>query len=309
MTRFSRPLLLALPLVIVLAIIVFFFGVRDDPDARKIAARMSDTHIVHLIGGQREAVLALPRAFDAGRSYLLIISLHAYDSNAWEHDQYFRLSAAANDEHIALMLPQGLKDAGGARFWNATPWCCDFNESGVDDAAYLRLLIAEAERIVDIERIVAIGHSNGGFKAHRLACDGLPKLAAVVSLAGSSFADETRCADAAPVSVLQIHGDADEAVLYSGEPGAQGYPGALAVAHRWAQHAGCDPAAPTQAPAIDLDLAIDGAETAVQRWSDDCESDVLVELWTIHGGGHEPQIEETIAALIVDWLRSASVLP
>ena len=303
----SRPILLAAPLVALLLIIVLFFGIRDDPDARKIAARMSDTHIVHLIGdAARPAVLALPPTFDTERPYLLLIGLHAYDSNAWQYDQYLRLSALTNSENLALLLPQGLKDADGARFWNATPWCCAPEGGGVDDSAYIASLLEHAAELMQIEQVVAVGYSNGGFMAHRLACDGLDGLTAVVSLAGASFADETRCADAAPVSVLQIHGDADDQVLYAGEPGNAGYPGALAVAHRWAHRAGCDIGSRTDAPPLDLDRSIDSAETAVQRWTNGCADGVVVELWIIHGGGHEPDIEEAIGARIVEWLRAAS---
>lgn len=304
----SRPILLAAPLVALLLIIVLFFGIPDDPDARKVAARMSDTHIVHLIGdAERPAVLALPPTFDAERPYLLLIGLHAYDSNAWQYDQYLRLSALTAGEHLALLLPHGLEDADGSRFWNATPWCCAPEGGGVDDTAYIASLLEDAAELMQIEQVVAVGYSNGGFMAHRLACDGLDGLTAVVSLAGSSFADEARCADAAPVSVLQIHGDADDEVLYGGELGF-GYPGALAVAHRWARRAGCDIGSPTNAPRLDLDTGINGAETAVQRWSDGCADDVVVELWTIHGGGHEPDIEETLAAQIMAWLRAGALL-
>ncbi len=305
----SRPLLLALPLVALLVIIVLFFGIRDDPSAQKIAARMSDTHTVHLLGGGRPAVLILPRIYDPDQSYLLMIGLHGYDSNAWEYDQYLRLSSLVNTHQLALLLPQGLKDSNGSRFWNATPWCCDFDDSGVDDAAYISALIAEASELAAIDRIAAVGHSNGGFMAYRLACEGLPRLSAAVSLAGSSFADPQRCGGAVPVSLLQIHGDADEVVLYSGEAGGDGYPGAEDVVRRWARRAGCDVEAPAAPPPLDIDSGIDGAETEVLRWAERCEAAVAVELWTIKGGGHEPDGAEALAVQIVDWLQSAAVTP
>lgn len=306
MARASRSILLAAPLIALLAIIVLFFGIRDDPDARKIAARMSDTHIVRLIGEPRPAVLALPPSFDAERAYPLLIGLHGYGSNAWQFDQYFRLSPLANTDNFALLLPQGLKDSDGARYWNATPRCCDLDDSGVDDVGYLESLIAEAGEIVRIERIIAVGYSNGGFLAHRLACEGLEGLTAIVSLAGSSFADAQRCAAAAPLSVLQIHGDADDQVLYGGEIGSSGYPGALEVARRWVQRADCGDGPPADAPPLDLDRSIDGAETTVQRWSDGCADGAVVELWTIRGGGHEPDVEEAVGARIVEWLGAAA---
>ena len=302
----SRPIMLALPLIALLAIIVLFFGIRDDPDAQKIAARMSDTHTVRLIGGERPAVLVLPRVFDPQRSYLLILGLHGYDSNAWEYDQYLRLSPAVNTDDIALLLPQGLKDSEGSRFWNGVPWRGAPQRSGVDDVAWLKALIVEAGEIVQIERVVAVGHSNGGFMAYRLACEGVPNLSAIISLAGSSFADPQRCAEAALVSVLQIHGDEDELVLYEGEAGEDGYPGAAALARRWAERAGCDRDAPAELPSLDLDSDIDGSETAVRRWSEGCDSDAVVELWSIRGGGHAPDFSDAFAPRILAWLDAAN---
>ena len=191
-----RPIALALPLIALLAIIVMFFGIRDDPSSQKVAARLSDTHDVRLLGGDRPATLALPFGYDAAKPILLVVSLHAYGSNAWKHDQYLRLSQATSLEGAAILLPQGLKDADGKRFWNASDWCCDFGQTGVDDVAYLRALIQEAETIVAIDRVAVVGHSNGGFMAWRLACEGVPKLvaiASITSIAGASAAEPPVC--------------------------------------------------------------------------------------------------------------------
>ena len=208
-----RPIALALPLIALLAIIVLFFGIRDDPSSQKVAARLSDTHDVRLIGGDRPATLALPFGYDAAKPILLVVSLHAYGSNAWKHDQYLRLSQATSLEGAAILLPQGLKDADGKRFWNASDWCCDFAQTGVDDVAYLRALIQEAETIITIDRVAVVGHSNGGFMAWRLACEGVPKLvaiASITSIAGASAAEPPVCEGAAPVSALHLHVGADE---------------------------------------------------------------------------------------------------
>ncbi len=304
MLRAMRPILLAAPLIALLAIIVLFFGIRDDPSSQKVAARLSDTHEVRLIGGDRPATLALPFRYDAARPILLVVSLHAYGSNAWKHDQYLRLSQATSLEGAAILLPQGLKDRDGERYWNATDWCCDFDQTGVDDVAYLRALIEEAETIIAIDRVAVVGHSNGGFMAYRLACEDLPMLRAIVSLAGTSFVDAERCDEAEPVAVLQIHGDADEIVRYDGASGEDNYPGAEAVVRRWAERAGCDLDAVRTADSLDLDTGIDGEETTVIRWTEGCADGRVVELWTIEGGGHDPDVAETLAAQIFAWLET-----
>ena len=305
-----RPIALALPLIALLAIIVMFFGIRDDPSSQKVAARLSDTHDVRLIGGDRPATLAMPFGYDAAKPILLVVSLHAYGSNAWKHDQYLRLSQAASLEGAAILLPQGLKDADGKRFWNATDWCCDFAQTGVDDVAYLRALIQEAETIIAIDRVAVVGHSNGGFMAWRLACEGVPKLAAIASIAsiaGASAAEPPECEGAALVSALHLHvrADEDELVRYSGANGEDDYAGAVEAMRRWAARAECDIEPAESQGAGNLERDVSGAVVSTHRWEDGCAGPSIIEIWTIDGGDDSPDFDETIGARLVGWLKSA----
>ena len=305
-----RPIALALPLIALLAIIVMFFGIRDDPSSQKVAARLSDTHDVRLIGGDRPATLAMPFGYDAAKPILLVVSLHAYGSNAWKHDQYLRLSQATSLEGAAILLPQGLKDADGKRFWNASDWCCDFGRTGVDDVAYLRALIQEAETTVTIDRVAVVGHSNGGFMAWRLACEGVPKLvaiASIASIAGASAAEPPVCEGASPVSALHLHVGADEDELagYSGVKGDDDYAAAVEAMRRWAARAGCEinPAELQRAGTLERDVS--GAVVSTHRWEDGCAGPSIIEIWTIDSGDHNPDFDETIGARLVGWLKSA----
>ena len=310
MLRATRPILLAAPLIALLAIIVLFFGIRDDPSSQKVAARLSDTHEVRLIGGDRPATLALPFRYDAARPILLVVSLHAYGSNAWKHDQYLRLSQASSLEGAAILLPQGLKDADGKRFWNATDWCCDFAQTGVDDVAYLRALIQEAETIVAIDRVAVVGHSNGGFMAWRLACEGAPKLvaiASITSIAGASAAEPPVCEGAAPVSALHLHvgADEDELARYSGASGEDAYAGAVEAMRRWAARTGCDVDPSELQREGNLERDVSGAVVSTRRWEEGCAGPSIIEIWTIDGGDDSPDFDETTGARLVGWLKSA----
>ena len=60
--------------------------------------------------------------------------------------------------------------------------------------------------------------------SHHIACKGLPGLRAAASVAGTSYVEDARCNGAAPVSVLHIHGTADQVILFEGdesEPGPE----------------------------------------------------------------------------------------
>ena len=261
----------------------------------------------HEIGGERPTLLLTPKGVEGPLP--LIVSLHGYGGEASAHDWYFGLSERVEAYGFALITPQGTTDGRGNAFWNATDYCCNFDGSDVDDAGYIASLIDEARGLLDIGDVHVVGYSNGGFMAYRLACDGLDGLVAIASLAGSSFSDETRCDGAAPVSVLQIHGDEDLDIPYEGTLG-QGYsaeyPGAEELLRRWARRAGCDIEAVAELERMDLDRILEGAETRVQRVRDGCADGVTVELWTIEGGDHGPFFQDDWPKRLLNWLLDDS---
>ena len=77
----------------------------------------------------------------------------------------------------------------------------------------LTALVQEASEEFDMGPVYFFGYSNGGFMSYWMACQGLPGLRAVASLAGTSYMDDSNCEGAAPVSVLHIH-STDDAVVH-----------------------------------------------------------------------------------------------
>jgi polyhydroxybutyrate depolymerase len=262
-----------------------------------------------VVGGDRPVTVHIPASYDAEQPAPLLILLHGYSTSGAEHESYFKLGPAADARGFVYASPDGTMDRQGNRFWNATDTCCDFDQSGVDDVAYLAGVIAEiqANLSIDPKRIYVLGHSNGGFMAYRLACDEAEVIATIVSLAGATYADQADCSPSAPVSVVQIHGTADDTIKYEGGtiPGAPPYPGAEATAQTWAAYDGCNEAStPLNAKVdVDADLAsgTDPAETTVAEWPG-CASGATVQLWTIPDGGHAPTIASSFADTILAFL-------
>ena len=263
-----------------------------------------------VVGGDRPVTVHVPASYDASRPAPLLILLHGYTGTGQGTDAYFNLAPAADARGYVYAFPDGTIDSNGNRFWNATDACCNFDEADVDDVAYLTGVIAEiqAELAIDPKRIAVVGHSNGGFMSYRMACDRAELVAAIVSLAGATFADPADCAPSEPVSVAQIHGTADDVIRYEGGPLADGhgpYPGAETTAETWATYDGCgETSSPLSAKVdVDADLADgdDPAETSVAEWSG-CESGATVQLWTIPDGGHVPAISPSFADSVMDFL-------
>ena len=286
---------------------------EKEPEEGEQARESRDGPPAIAIGGdERPATLLIPRDADRSEPRPLVLLLHGYSSSGTGADAYFQFSAHMNELGFGLILPNGTEDPEGERFWNGTAECCDMLDTGVDDAGYLRGLIEEAQAHAAFDKVFAVGHSNGGFMAYRLACEAIPGLTAIVSLAGGAYAHADDCRVPSAVSVLQIHGNRDLVIRYEGGPlkapsgWTESVPGAEASVLRWAERAGCDLNAVEELTPIDTDLFVEGAETSIQRWREGCTGDTVHELWTIKGGGHVPLVWGTeFTGRILLWLNDA----
>ena len=230
-----------------------------------------------------------------------MVLLHGYTSSAAEQESYFKLGVEAQRRGFLYAMPDGTAESDGDRFWDATDACCNFQGDAVDDSAYLSALIEQVKGTyaVDERRVYLVGHSNGGYMAYRMACDHADQLTAVVSLAGATWRDPARCAPGRPVSVLQIHGTADEVVSFTG--GAR-YPGATETVAAWRALDGCAPSKPPRCrPWIWWPTSM-APETTVTAHADGCRDGSRVELWTIQAGSHVPHLSESFAGAVVDFL-------
>jgi polyhydroxybutyrate depolymerase len=267
-----------------------------------------------IVGGERPVTLELPSPAPQEPMPLLLL-LHGFGSNGTEQDDYMRLGREALRRGIAFATPEGTKDSNGARFWNATDACCDIDRSGVDDAGYLTGLIEEIRSVADIDpdRIYLVGHSNGGFMSHRMACDHADLVAAIVSLAGTMPDAPSDCTPSEPVAVLQIHGTDDDTIRYEGGDlndivGANGaalnYPGALETATVWASLDGCASELDRAPERVDIEITSGPsgpAETTIDV-ATGCDPGGHVELWTIPDGGHAPNLDASFAVSVLDFL-------
>jgi polyhydroxybutyrate depolymerase len=241
----------------------------------------------------------VPAGYDKSKAYPLIVLLHGYGANGFVQDALFGFNALADARGVFVAHPDGTTDSGGSKFWNATDACCDFGHTGVDDVAYLNAVVDDMEQNfnIDKKRVFFVGHSNGGFMSHRMACDAAPRIAAIVALAGDVWKDPSKCNPATPVAVLQVHGDADTMVPYQGSTLEPSAPESVGT---WAQKNGCTGDLADTGMTLDIDTSLDGNETSIAKYS--CTAGAA-ELWTIHGGQHVPTFKmPDWGNDVFDWL-------
>jgi polyhydroxybutyrate depolymerase len=254
--------------------------------------------------------LDVPKGHDAERPAPLLLLLHPYGVTSEQFIGLMGVRDLAQERGFVLVSPEGQTDRDGKTFWVATDACCDFWDKGGDDIAYLSAVLADVRSkfAIDPARFYAVGYSNGGFMAERLACE-LPELTAVIDLVGGGTSNPAACRPKGPVSILKIHGDRDEIVFYEGGqvggplPKRGRYPSARDDAAAWAARNGCSGATDKTAPPLDLDATIPGAETSAEKWLG-CRPGGDVELWTVHGAGHVWKRQPALPRLLMDFLAA-----
>ncbi|MFO0675256.1 MAG: PHB depolymerase family esterase [Polyangiaceae bacterium] len=232
----------------------------------------------------------VPKDYDVTKPIPLVLSLHGFSVDAELQERYLKFKELADAKTFLVAEPDGTKDEDGNRFWNASPACCNFYGNDVDDVAYLTWVIDDmaSKYAVDPKRVFVFGHSNGGFMAHRLACERSSKIAAIVSLAGAAPSPPVTCTPDTKVAVLQVHGTADDTIAYDGGVALVGFPahpGAKESVAFWAAKNGCDGALVETGTKIDITQQ-PGSETTVARHA--CPNGGGAELWSIDKGTHIP---------------------
>ena len=166
-------------------------------------------------GVNREYVLYVPDSYDGSFSVPVVLNFHGFSGDAYQYMNEADMRILSESENFILIYPQGL-DLEGEPHWNACPNGGD-NKSDVDDFGFIETLIEEisSNYNIDLERIYAVGYSNGGMMAYGLANHKSELIAAVASVSGAML----DCIGPAshPMPVIHLHGTDDLDLPYNGD--------------------------------------------------------------------------------------------
>jgi polyhydroxybutyrate depolymerase len=208
------------------------------------------------VGGRARAY-RLHRPAKTTAAMPLVVVLHGAGVTASEVERRYHWDPLADREDFVVAYPQALD-----RRWQ---------DAGVVDVDFLRALLDDVagRARIDAARVFVTGISNGGVMTYRAGCALADRVAAIGPVA-AWFPD---CVPPTPVSVIHVHGLADEVLAFGG---GSGYPAVLDGLARWRDADGCsDAGAETR----------DGQVTHT-TWAM-CDPGVAIELYTITRGRHE----------------------
>jgi polyhydroxybutyrate depolymerase len=214
----------------------------------------------------REAYVSVPRGA-LGHAAPLVVGFHGLRGWGQFMSDWTGLSKVAARNGFIAAYPTATKPK--------LAWAIQPNAQN-QDVAFVRALMADVARrwCVDSRRVSAVGISNGGGFAARVACDLADRLAAVV-LVAPALTQARDCTSGPPVSVLEIHGTSDPIAPYRSKNGSKAV---LDWLQDWRVRDGCGSRAAkrTQVRSIVSRIA----------WSP-CAKGTSVEHLRITGGRHQ----------------------
>ena len=228
-------------------------------------------------GVKRDYVLHVPASYDRNRPVPLVISLHGAGLWGAAQREISRWNALADREGFIVVYPSA--GAGnGPRIWRAVT----DGPGLVRDVSFISDLIDKlsADYSIDPSRIYANGMSNGGGMSFVLSCTLSHRIAAVGTVAAAQLLRWSWCADLRPVPMVAFHGTADPVAPYTGGRtwvAGQAFPHVPMWTANWAKRNRCAPEP--------VDSAV--ADNVTRRAYPGCADAASVELYTIHGGGHD----------------------
>jgi polyhydroxybutyrate depolymerase len=164
-------------------------------------------------GIQRSYILYIPASYSSANPAPLVVNFHGYTSNASQQMFYGDFRSISDTAGFLLVVPQGTLDGQGNTYWNAN-W-----GGSVDDVSFTEALLDDLSITYNInqDRVYSTGMSNGGFMSYYLACNLSNRIAAIASVTGAmTLGTPNTCNPQHSMPVLEIHGDADGTVSYTG---------------------------------------------------------------------------------------------
>jgi len=244
-------------------------------------ARAEDsTHSITVDQTARSYVLHVPKSLQSPAA--LVIVLHGGGGSAKSAIAQTGFNAEADRRGFLVAYPEGTAGPNG-RFhtWNAGACCGIAVVRGMDDVDFIRAMVADIAGAypLDPRRIYATGLSNGGMMAYRLACEASDLVAAIGAV--SAVIVVAPCEPPFPVSIIAIHGTADQHVPIAGGVGAKSitrypYPPVERSIAFWAARDDCGKDPIVSAPAPDVTL----------RSYPLCTLGLAVDYYVIEGASH-----------------------
>jgi polyhydroxybutyrate depolymerase len=244
--------------------------VTQGPSALPPTQAGDSVRCVSANGLERAYLLHIPAGWTSQEPVPVVFVFHGWGLSATLAQSDWGLDDVADVANFLAAYPVGVGwswNDGGKIGYAAT--------HNLNESEFVRQMLSDLSTVasIDPKRIYAMGYSQGGMLAYRLACEMSDIFAAIAPLAACMTYG--RCQPQQAVSVIHVHGLADGHVPYSGG-GPDNYPPVESGIAAWVEFSGCTGSAEVES------LSDQVTRTAYAS----CEAGTAVELYTIESGEH-----------------------
>jgi polyhydroxybutyrate depolymerase len=176
----------------------------------------AQVHQLLIDGNNREYIEYRPANINHSTPVPLVIVLHGGFGSDSQAEKSYGWDELADRQGFIVAYPNGL-----SRSWNAGNCCGPAAKDKVDDLGFLTSVIKDISHNenFDSKKVYMTGMSNGGVLAYRYACEGGFPIAAIGPVAGGL---SSGCENPHALSVIEIHGLADQHIPIDGGYGSKG---------------------------------------------------------------------------------------
>jgi polyhydroxybutyrate depolymerase len=177
----------------------------------KTAQPLDATWTITVGSQMRSAKVHVPASYDPAQRTPLVVDVHGRTQSASAEMSLTKSIAKSDAEGFIAIYPESTTSPTS---WNSGTCCEPATTNSVDDTAYFKKLLdeAEAKLCIDPSRIYMMGMSNGAYQSHRMACELADRVAAIGPVAGLLLFQG--CAPSRPMPVMMINGTSDTLSQY-----------------------------------------------------------------------------------------------
>jgi len=161
----------------------------------------------------RQYFLVAPDSYDPRTTLPILIGLHGINGSPASFRDQFLFGALASEYKYVGIFPLGWGDEVNSNpTWNSGSCCLSAMVANINDVEFIQAIIQEVKKnyFVDESRIWAVGFSAGGMMAYKLGCDLASVVTAIGVVSGTLMQDP--CNPVAPISIIHLHGELDDAI-------------------------------------------------------------------------------------------------
>lgn len=215
--------------------------------------KSSETMVQIKVGDrERKYLVHIPPQYNANTPVPLLFAFHG-GGGFMEHmatEKYYKQISKSDELGYIVVFPNGHSKLPTGKFatWNAGKCCGDARDSKSDDVAFVKAMLQKikADYNIDAKKIYSTGMSNGGLFSYRLACEMSDIFAAITAVAGTD--NTIDCKPTRPISILHIHAQNDDRVLFNGGSGFEKnksqvteFTSVPLTVEKWVKFNGCSP--------------------------------------------------------------------